>query len=150
MKWWKRLLFVLSAIFAGIQFVRPPLVNPPVDEGLSLYASTPVPADVRGILDRSCVDCHSNRTVWPWYSHVAPASWLLADDVTEGRKELNFSVWCTYKPKRKAHKLEEICEQVKEKEMPLEKYTFVHPSAKLSDSDRARLCEWAELTRRSS
>jgi len=147
MKWGKRLLFVLSAIFAGIQFVRPPLVNPPVDEGLSLYASTPVPADVRGILDRSCSDCHSNKTVWPWYSHVAPASWLLVDDVTKGRKELNFSVWCTYKPKRKAHKLEEICEQLKEKEMPLKKYTFMHPSAKLSDADRARLCEWAELTR---
>ena len=71
-----------------------------------------------------------------------------ADDVEDGRKELNFSVWGDYKPKRAAHKLEELCEKVEAAEMPLKKYTFLHPSAKLSDADRHRLCEWSSAWRR--
>ena len=145
MKWLKRVLFILTAVLIGIQFVRPSRVNPPVDETHTLYATEQVPADVRVILDRSCVDCHSSKTVWPWYSQIAPVSWLLADHVKEGRRELNFSEWSTFKPKRKARKLKEICDQVKEKEMPITQYTLIHPTAKLSDAERARLCEWTGM-----
>jgi hypothetical protein len=145
MKWWKRVLFILTAVFIGIQFVRPPRVNPLVVESQTLYANAQVPADVHAILDRSCSDCHSNKTVWPWYSQIAPVSWLLADDVKKGRKEMNLSEWGTYKPKRKTRKLGEVCDQVKDKEMPLTEYTLLHPSAKLSDADRARLCAWTEM-----
>jgi hypothetical protein len=144
MKWFKPLLFVLSAVFIGIQFVRPPHTNPPVDESQTIYATNQVPADVHQILERSCADCHSSKTVWPWYGNVAPVSWLLAKDIREGRRELNISDWQTFKPKRKAHKLKEICEQVRDKKMPLPVYTVMHPSAKLSDEDRTRLCQWAE------
>lgn len=146
-KWLKVLLVVLIVVFVGMQFVRPARTNPPVDESKTLFATGKVPADVRVILERSCADCHSHATVWPWYSNVAPVSWLLADDVEHGRKEVNYSVWGDYTAKRAEHKLEEICEQVKEGEMPLKKYTFLHPSAKLSDADRQRLCEWSSAWR---
>lgn len=145
MKWLKRVLFILSALLVGIQFVRPSRVNPAVDESHTLYATEQVPSDVRAILDRSCVDCHSSQTVWPWYSEIAPVSWLLVDHVKEGRRELNFSEWATFKPKRKARKLKEICDQVREKEMPITQYTLIHPSAKLSEAERTRLCQWAEM-----
>ena len=92
------------------------------------------------MIQRSCQDCHSYRTVWPWYSQVAPASWLLVKDVNEARRHLNFSEWATYPPRRAAHKLEEVCEMVFEsKEMPLWFYVPLHPSGKLSDADRRTL-----------
>ena len=95
-------------------------------------------------MHRACFDCHSNATVWPWYSHVAPVSWLLADDVKKGRKEVNFSEWGGYTQKRKLRKLKEICDQVKEGDMPLKKYVPLHPASKLSDADRAAICDWAK------
>ena len=143
----KVLLAVLVVPFIGAQFVRPALTNPPVDESKTIFATGKVPADVRGILERSCADCHSHATVWPWYSKVAPMSWLVAEDVEEGREELNFSLWGDYEPKRAEHKLEELCEKVEEGEMPLKKYTFLHPRAKLSDADRRHLCEWSSAWR---
>jgi heme-binding protein len=147
MKWWKWVLLVLAVAFVAIQFVRPSLGNPPVDEAKTIDATAAVPADVHAMLERSCYDCHSNKSAWPWYSRVAPVSWLIAKDVRQGRKELNFSEWGTYKPRRKSHKLEELCEQVNEKKMPLKVYLPLHPRAKLSDADRTRLCEWANALR---
>ena len=138
-------LIVLLVAFIGMQFVqRPVLANPPVDESQTIFATGNVPPDVRAIIDRSCNDCHTHTVKWPWYSHVAPMSWLVAEDVDEGRKELNFSTWGTYKPKRQDHKLEEICEQVEKGEMPLRNYLYLHPDAKLSDADRQRLCQWTK------
>lgn len=144
LKW---VLVVLIVAFIGMQFVQPTRANPPVDESKTIFATGKVPADVQAILERSCADCHSHTTVWPWYSKVAPVSWKVADDVEHGRKELNFSVWGDYKPKRAEHKLEELCEQVEEQEMPLKKYTFLHPRAKLSAADCRRLCEWSSAWR---
>jgi len=145
LKW---LLVVLIVAFIGSQFIRPARTNPSVDESKTMFATGKVPADVRGILERSCADCHSHATVWPWYSNVAPVSWLVAEDVVDARKEMNFSVWGDYTPKRAEHKLEELCEQVEQREMPLKKYTFLHPNAKLTDADRRRLCEWSSAWRR--
>ena len=129
--------------FIAMQFVRPSRVNPPVDESKTIFATGKVPQDVRAIINRSCIDCHTHTTVWPWYSNIAPMSWLVVEDVEEGREELNFSTWADSTPKRQEHKLEEICEVVEEREMPLKNYLLLHPSAKLSDADRRRLCEWS-------
>lgn len=147
MKWWKLLLLVLVVVVIGMQFVRPSRANPPIDETKTVLATGQVPADVQAILARSCNDCHSNATKWPWYTNVAPLSWQIADHVKDGRKELNFSEWGDYKPRRQEHKLEELCEQVKEGEMPLQNYVLLHPDAKLSDADRQRLCEWSSAWR---
>jgi hypothetical protein len=147
MKWWKWLFVVLLVVVIGMQFVRPSRANPPIEASKTVDATGKVPADVQAILARSCNDCHSHATKWPWYTNIAPISWSIADHVEDGRKELNFSLWGDYKTRRQEHKLEELCEQVREAEMPLKNYLWLHWEAKLSDADRQRLCEWSSAWR---
>lgn len=143
-KWIKRILLALAVLLVVAQVIRPARTNPPLDPAKELQAPEPVAS----ILVRSCQDCHSHRTIWPWYSQVAPVSWLLARDVREARRHLNFSEWTTQTPRRTAHKFEEVCEMVFEShEMPLWFYVPLHPSAKLSDADRKTLCDWAKAER---
>lgn len=137
------LAIVVAIAFAAIQFKRIDKTNPPIDAADVLQP----PAHVQQILDRSCYDCHSNATRWPWYSNIAPISFMVAEDVEEGRRELNFSKWNSYSAKRKARKLEEICEEVEDGEMPMPKYLWTHPSAKLSAADKQTLCEWTRNAR---
>ena len=134
--------FLLGILLALIvmQFVPVERTNPPVEEEVS------APANVRAMLRRACYDCHSNETRWPWYSHVAPVSWLVAHDVHEARKHLNFSTWNQYNAKRQARKLNEVWEEVDEGEMPLWYYLAIHRDAKLSAEDRALLRTWATST----
>jgi mono/diheme cytochrome c family protein len=144
MRWLKRILLLLVVLLAAAQFFRPVRANPPVDESKTIYATTQVPDDARAILDRSCIDCHTNRTTWPWYSNVSPLSWWLVDHVTEAREEMNLSAWGTYTDQRRRKKLEQICEEVEEGEMPLKSYVPLHPSAKLTEADRETLCRWTK------
>ncbi|MEZ5425950.1 MAG: heme-binding domain-containing protein [Pyrinomonadaceae bacterium] len=139
----KIIVVVLFVALAGIQFIRPNFNNPQVVEAETLEASTEVPEDVGQILKTSCYDCHSNQTVYPWYSRISPVSWWLADHIREGRGELNFSVWNTYNNRRKAHKLEEICENIESKAMPLPSYLWGHGDAELSPEKIKILCDWA-------
>src|SRR5215212_3243458 len=106
----KYVLLVLLLIFLAAQMVRPSRMNPPVDPARELRA----PANVQQILDRSCIDCHSNRTTYPWYEGITPINWYLADHIKEGRHELNFSEFAGYKQRRMNKKFEEICEQVEQ------------------------------------
>lgn len=121
-----------------IQFVRPEQTNPPVTGDIA------APPEVAKVLRKSCYDCHSNETTWPWYSKVAPVSWLVTRDVNEGRKELNFSEWQSFADKRKDKKFEEIADEVGEGEMPMAIYLPMHPEAKLSDAEKTLLVEWAK------
>jgi len=88
------------------------------------------------LLKTICYDCHSNQVSYPWYSNVAPVSWWLNDHIDEGREHLNFSEWGNYKKDKKEHKAEEAWEEVKEREMPLKSYTFIHRDANLSEEQR--------------
>jgi hypothetical protein len=133
----------LLVVGVGIQFIRPERANPPEDPSKTLGANVAVPASVQEILTRSCMDCHSNRTQWPWYSNVAPASWLVASDVQEARRELNFSEWGTYKTKRKIARLEVLVSEVDEGGMPPPQYVLVHRDASLTEEQKAILCDWA-------
>jgi hypothetical protein len=128
-----RLLWIAAGAFVLAQIVPVPRDNPPVAGKL------PAPPEVQAILDRSCLDCHSNETRWPWYAYVAPGSWLLAYDVAEGREHLNFSTWDRYSAKQQREKLEEIGEVVEEGEMPLWIYLLAHPDAKLSEAEQQTL-----------
>jgi mono/diheme cytochrome c family protein len=110
--------------------------NPPVS------ADVAAPPEVAALLRRACYDCHSNETVWPWYSRVAPISWLVAHDVRHGREELNFSVWDTYDPAKRRKKLTETVKEVVEGEMPPWSYVLVHPDARLRAADHERLRAW--------
>lgn len=137
-------LVAVVVIFIASQAVRPDMTPPPVHPSHTLQTRVAVPPEVDSILRRSCYDCHSSETRWPWYSQITPVSWFLADHVKEGRHELSFSEFATYPPKKAAKKLEELCEQAKKKEMPLKVYLPLHPDAKLTDADRQTLCDWAK------
>jgi Haem-binding domain len=133
--------------FVGLQFVRPARTNPAFDPSQTIQARLNLPPEVATILDRSCRDCHSYETRWPWYSNVAPASWFLVDHVNEGRENLNLSEWGSLDNRRSSNKLEEICDEVKIGAMPMASYTWIHWSARLSPEDVKTLCDWANAER---
>jgi hypothetical protein len=134
-----RTMIVSAAVFlVVIQFVPINHDNPLATGSLA------APASVAPILRRSCSDCHSHETTWPWYSYVAPVSWLVANDVHEGRRHLNLSNWSGYSVADQQKKLLEISDETKEGGMPLWYYTPLHPAARLSQADVDALVGWAE------
>ena len=143
MRIFKRVVLALVVIFVLMQLYRPSRDNPPVDQTKTIEKTMQIPANVQTTLSRACNDCHSSKTTWPWYSNIAPISWMLGDHVNEGRGDLNMSEWATYSARKRRRKLEQICEQVNKKEMPLPSYLWLHPDAKLSAADRNLLCDWA-------
>ena len=144
LKW---IVVILAVIFLGIQFVRPARTNPVVDPSQTLEAHTQMPPEVASIFERSCRDCHSNKTVWPWYTNVAPISWWLTDHVNEGRRELNMSEWGRLPRDRQDRKLRQICDEVADGMMPLSSYLPMHPGARLSEQDKRVLCDWTHAER---
>jgi hypothetical protein len=144
----KRTFFlIVLVLLLGMQLFRPDRTNPPEDANRTLFAVTTVPPDVARILQVSCLDCHSHRTDWPWYSNVAPVSWMLADHVSEGRHEMNFSTWADLDANRAQKLLGEICEEVEEGAMPEPTYLWMHRDARLSEQEKAALCAWAAAQR---
>ncbi len=143
----KWLAVAVVVVLIGLQFVRPARTNPQVDPSQTIHARQQVTPQVAAILDRSCQDCHSNSSRWPWYSNVAPVSWFVIDHVNHGRSHLNLSEWGLLDNRKASKKLEEICEEVQDGEMPLESYTYIHWSAKLSPEDVKTLCEWTAAER---
>jgi hypothetical protein len=127
----------LFGLALAVQLVPVQRSNPPV------VADLAAPPAVDAVLRASCYDCHSNETRWPWYSGVAPVSWLVSRDVEEARDRLNFSLWGTYEAKRQQRLAEEIWDEVEKGEMPLTSYLLAHPDARLSDEDRATLAVWS-------
>ena len=147
LKFLKWVALVVVVVLIGLQFVRPARTNPAVDQSQTIHARLLVNPQVAAILDRSCQDCHSNSTRWPWYSNVAPVSWIVIDDVNQGRSHLNLSEWGSLDNRKAEKKLEEICEEVEDGAMPLPSYTRIHRSAKLSPEDVKTLCEWTAAER---
>ena len=138
----------MLVLLVAIQLIPVAKTNPAVDSGKTLLTGNGVPAEVSEILQRSCQDCHSNRTKWPWYSHVAPVSWVVAGDVNGARRHMNLDEWGTYSVEKRQSKLTKICEELKSGDMPDTKYTLIHRGAKLTDAQRGTLCDWAEATRK--
>jgi hypothetical protein len=133
-----KVLLGIGIALVAAQLVRCSHDNPPVT------AEIQAPADVQQILERSCYDCHSNETRWPWYSQVAPVMWLVAHDVDEGREHLNFSTWGGLSEKVKTKAKQEIAEVVEKGEMPMAYYVPLHAEAKLSDEDKRKIRAWAD------
>ncbi|CAN5746412.1 heme-binding domain-containing protein [soil metagenome] len=141
--------YVLLIALVIIQFFRP---TKNIDTSGNLVANDIskayyVPQDVQTILENSCYDCHSNNTAYPWYSKLQPVAWWLQDHIDEGKKEINFSEFATYRIGRKYKKLEEIIKEVKEDEMPLSSYTLIHRYAILSSEQKERINKWATSIR---
>lgn len=127
---------VAVAVIVLIQFVPVTRTNPPVEEEIA------APAEVQEILSRSCYDCHSFESRWPWYAHVAPASWFVTRHVSEAREHMNFSTWNRYDAEERADHLEEIGEEVEEGKMPLKSYLLLHRDARLTEQEAGIIQGW--------
>jgi hypothetical protein len=135
----RKLLVALVCAFAGAQAIRFEQTNPPVTGQLA------APSSVERTLRHSCYDCHSNETVWPWVSSLAPISWLVHYDVTEGRRRLNFSSWEAYAsdPGTRIQKLKNIQQAMATDDMPPWYYRLLHPDSRLNESQRKVVTRWA-------
>lgn len=142
----QRLLWILLAIVLLAQLWPKGKSNPPSDPEAHLTALRKPPEDVRDILERACVDCHSNSTEWPWYTHLTPVGQWTVGHVEDARRHLNFDGWDRHSPEREAKLLHEMAEEVREEEMPLRSYLWGHPEARLDSAERAKIADWAERT----
>src|SRR5262245_64676484 len=135
----KQSAVVFVVVFAAAQLVRPERANPPTDVSRTIQAHVGTASGLVAVLDRACADCHSNRTVWPWYTQIAPVSWLMAYGVSKGRKAVNFSEWAAYEPEQQRVLLIESCQDVSQGNMP-GPYTLLHPEMRLSTQDIETIC----------
>ncbi len=130
---------VFVVVFAAAQFVRPGRVNPPTDASRAIHAHRAAANGLAAVVDRACRDCHSNQTVWPWYTQVAPVSWLMAYGVAKGRQAVNFSEWAAYSPEQQRLLLSVSCDDVTTGKMP-GPYTMLRPETRLSARDVETIC----------
>jgi len=138
----KKIVLIFFIVLVLIQFYRPQKNRSSEVATTDFLVVTKANENIAAIIKSSCYDCHSNNTQFPWYSEVAPVSWWIAHHVDEGKEELNFSEWSTFSEKRKNKKLEEMMEELEEREMPLKTYLPMHPEAKLSDNQMNELITW--------
>jgi Haem-binding domain len=139
---WTWILGALVVIFIALQFTNPARTNPPVVHDF-LAAENP-PPPLAAMFRGACYDCHSYETKWPWYSHVAPVSWLIASDVQGGRRHLNFSNWPVDDPERAAKRLENASEELGYQEMPPAKYQLIHAASRLTAGQRRQMIDWLD------
>jgi len=141
----KKILIGLGVILILIQFFRPEK-NESADNTYSMSKKYDIPEDIQYILDVSCMDCHSNKTQYPWYSNVQPVAWWLNDHVKHGKGHLNFSDFTNLPLAIQNHKFEEIVEMVEEKQMPIPSYTYfgLHPEANLTQEQQDKVVAWAK------
>jgi hypothetical protein len=138
----KFILLALITIMVIIQFLgvdRTLPLSPPTDDVFSVLDAR---EEIEMLLKSACYDCHSNQTQYPWYSYIAPVSWMIQDHVLEGRKQINFSTWATYPEQKAIEKLEDCFEVLAKEQMPLESYQWLHSEAQLTEAERVRLISW--------
>jgi hypothetical protein len=143
----KILKIVLIVLFLGLviaQFIRPERFSTGEVTKDDITNVLKVPDDVQKVLKRSCYDCHSNHTVWPWYTNVSPVNWLVYDDVNSGRHKMNFSEWGKLSVSKQSTKLQNISDKVKDGDMPLPKYLLIHRDAVLTQQEKDILGKWAD------
>ena len=138
------ILWIIGIAFILIQFLPTEYPETTLVNENDLIATGKVNSEVSEILKNSCYDCHSNETIYPWYSYIAPVKWLVISDIKVGRKELNFSEWQTFEKREQIKILEEIAEEVEEDRMPLSIYTIVHGNARLDQDQKKQLISWTE------
>lgn len=129
--------------FVGIQFIQPARNDNGQVRGSALTITVDVPADIRFILQRSCYDCHSNHTVYPWYSWIQPGAWFMNHHILKGKSELNFNDFGSYSPRKQQSKLKAISNSIRKNEMPLSSYTLIHRNARLTQTEKDRVIAWS-------
>jgi hypothetical protein len=140
----KKILFVLLVLLIIIQFIHPSRNISKGEQPNNISRAFNVPTEVRTVLDKACMDCHSNNTRYRWYFKIQPLDWWLTHHINEGKQELNFDEY-TNKPLRyQYHRMESTVDQIKKDEMPLNSYVWVHKDAILTDSEKNVLISWAQ------
>ena len=144
MKAVKIILITLAVVFIAIQFIPSGIPENRPDDLKSIVNSNMVTEPVLDQLKVSCFDCHSNQTHFPWYSKIAPASWMLADHINEGKTKLNFSEWEDYSNREKIGILKDIKDEIESGNMPLKSYLLIHRDAKLTSENITAIITWAD------
>ena len=143
-KIFKTLGWLLLIALVAIQFFHPKKNIHVVDQPNAISKKFQVSADVKIILDKACMDCHSNNTRYPWYNNIQPVAWWLNDHVIDGKKELNFDEYINKRPRFQYRRMEQTIDLVKKGEMPLDSYTWIHKDAILSEEEKTKLFDWAQ------
>jgi hypothetical protein len=142
----RRIIMAGAVIGVVAQAFRPERSNPASDPSLSIRRDPLMTPDVLELMDRSCFDCHTNETRWPWYTNLTPVNFLVARDVARGRQRVNLSNWLSYAPGRRASLLEQMVDEVSDSSMPLAPYRLMHPEASWSDEEKKTFLDWAAAT----
>jgi hypothetical protein len=143
---WNRKRKVVAGIllfFIAAQAIQPPKNNGPALSPAEISQVLEVPDTVLQALKKSCYDCHSNQTTYPWYNKITPVNWWIAYHVEEGKRELNFSTFGQYSARRKAETLKAIAEKVEKDVMPLPSYLVMHRDAELTEREKTDVAGWA-------
>ncbi|MHB8261098.1 MAG: heme-binding domain-containing protein [Bacteroidia bacterium] len=138
----KKVLIAIVSLLVLIQFIRPEKNIGTTDGPNDIAHTVTVSPEIRKILDKSCYDCHSNHTEYPWYFNIQPVAWWIANHVNDGKHHLNFSEFNTYKSKRKFKKLTEIKDEIEEGGMPMDYYLWIHGNAKLNETEKNSIYKW--------
>ena len=138
----KILLFLLAALVI-IQFIHPAKNKAEGPQPNFIGNIHAIPDDVKPILSKACLDCHSNNTKYPWYAKIQPVDWWMDNHVKDGKKGVNFDEYTNRSLRYQYHKMEEVIDQVKKGEMPLDSYTWIHKDAKLTDAEKNKIIDWA-------
>jgi len=144
MKIVKKIVISVAIVLVVAQFFGPNKNEGDMATVAAFMAETKPPEDVKKILETSCFDCHSAKTAYPWYNAITPINYYLDAHIKDGQKHLNFSKWNTYSLKKKAHKMDELYEEVEEGEMPLNSYTWLHSEANLTPAQIVAMVAWGK------
>lgn len=142
MKWVKKIVFLVLVSLVGIQFFPTKRNQNTAILTADFTKTFDVPKEIQAILKTSCYDCHSNNTNYPWYNKTQPISWFMQHHIEKGKDELNFSEFGSYSKRKQKNKLKAIVNQIKDGEMPLSSYIFIHSNAKLTERQKKEIMNW--------
>jgi hypothetical protein len=143
MKYVRITLAILVLVVLAVQFFRPPRNLLRASPGSGIESRYPVPEHVMQIFRRSCYDCHSDSTVYPWYAEIQPVGWWLSSHIESGKRQMDFDRFAGYRPFRQYGKFKDIIEQLQKDEMPLGSYLFIHRYARLSPDEKEEVIRWS-------
>jgi hypothetical protein len=143
MKYVKILVAILGVALLAVQFIHPAKNRSQPAPGSGIESAFPVPARVMQIFRRSCFDCHSDSTVYPWYAEIQPFGWWLNSHIEDGKRHLDFDRFASYRPVRQYVKFKDIVEQLQQDEMPLRSYLFIHRYARLTPDEKEEVIRWS-------
>jgi len=140
----KKIFLLLFVSLIIIQFVHPKRNKTDAAQPNYIGNIHSLPEEVKSILAKACIDCHSNNTRYPWYSNLQPINWWMTGHINDGKKQLNFDEFSDKSLRFQYHKMDELIKQVKEDEMPLNSYLWIHKDAKLTPAEKSTLINWAQ------